>query len=398
MNCNGGVVSRKICMIVQEHYPKDVRVRKEAQSLVVRGHKVWVIALRTNEEPVHEIVNGVSVHRVGFPKQRGSVLRYLIEYGVFFLAAMFRLNVLDMQEGFDVVHVNTLPDFLVFAAVVQKVKRKRIILDMHEIMPEFFMSKFQVGSRHAAVRCLRFLERVSLRFADHVLTVNEPIKQIFQKRAIPDKPIAVVMNTVSAATVTNNGKRLHRGFNCVYHGTVTDIYGLDIAIRGFAKVSCKYSDMVFHIFGDGPSLRSLKELVDALNLQGSVIFHGSVPYEEMMQELGAMDLGILAIRKDVFLNLSFSNKLAEYIFLKIPVVSSDLDTVRFYLDDESLTYFDAGDVNDLGSKIELAYLNRAAMQSKAENACKAIQRFDWDSMAEQYLSIVENGCMQRGGY
>lgn len=397
MNCNGGVVSRKICMIVQEHYPKDVRVRKEAQSLIVRGHKVWVIALRADHEPAHEIVSGVSVHRVGLPKQRGGIPRYFIEYGVFFLAAMFKLNILDIKERFDVVHVNTLPDFLVFTAMVQKAKGKRIILDMHEIMPEFFMSKFQVGSRHAAVRCLRFLERMSLRFADHVLTVNEPIKQIFQERAIPDKPIAVVMNTVSAATVTNRVKRLHRGFSCVYHGTVTDIYGLDIAIRGFAKVCCKYSDMVFHIFGDGPSLRSLKDLVDGLNLQGSVIFHGSVPYEEMMQALGAMDLGILAIRKDVFLNLSFSNKLAEYIFLKIPVVSSDLDTVKFYLGEESLMYFAAGDVNDLGSKIEFAYLNRDAMQRKAENAYKVFQRLDWDNMAEQYVSIVENGYMRVGG-
>lgn len=387
----------KACMIVQEHYPKDVRVRKEAQSLVARGHKVWVIALRADEEPVQEIVNGVSVHRVGIPKRRGGILRYLIEYGVFFLAAMFRLNVLDMQEGFDVVHVNTLPDFLVFAAVVQKAKKKRIILDMHEIMPEFFMSKFRVGSEYWAVRCLQFLERVSLRFADDVITVNEPIRHIFLNRAIPDRPIAVVMNTVSATTFKAANKRAHKGFNCIYHGTISDIYGLDIALQGFANVSRRYPDLSFHIFGDGPSLPQLQDLANSLNLQGSVVFHGAVPYDTMIRRLEEMDLGILALRKDVFLNLSFSNKLAEYIFLKIPVVSSDLDTVMYYFSDDCLLYFTSGDVHDLGNKIEFAYLHQDTMRAKAEQAYKTAQPLDWDAMAKIFVSIVEQGHMQPVG-
>ena len=98
MHQGNGLVSKRVCMIVQEHYPKDVRVRKEAQSLLARGHKVWVIAVRAHDEPKQEIINGVSVYRVGMPKQRGGVLRYFIEYAVFFLAAMFRLNVLDIKE------------------------------------------------------------------------------------------------------------------------------------------------------------------------------------------------------------------------------------------------------------------------------------------------------------
>lgn len=394
MNGNGGVLSRKICMIVQEYYPKDVRVRKEAQALIVRGHKVWVIALRADGEPAHEMVHGVSVHRVGLPKQRGRISRYFIEYGVFFLAAMFRLNILDMKERFDVVHVNTLPDFLVFAAVVQKAKRKRIILDMHEIMPEFFMSKFRVGNEHVAVRCLRFLERVSLRFADAVLTVNEPIRHIFLKRAIPDRPIAVVMNTVSATMIKAATKRAHRGFNCVYHGTITDIYGLDIAIQGFASVSRRYPDMIFHIFGDGPSLPQLQDLATSLNLQGRVVFHRSLPYDTMIRKLEEMDLGILAIRKDVFLNLSFSNKLAEYVFLKIPVVSSDLDTVTYYFSDDCLLYFTSGDIHDLADKIEFAYLHQDTMRAKAEQAYKTAQPLDWDTMAKVYVSVVEHDHMQ----
>ena len=390
-------MAKNVCMIVQNPYPNDVRVRKEARALLARGHRVSVIALRDFDEPEHEIVEGVSVYRASLLKKRAGVLRYIIEYIGFFLYAFIKLNLLDRKERFDVVHVNTLPDFLVFSAVVQKLKGRRIVLDLHEIMFEFFMSKFGVGNRHPVVRLLLVLERVSLSFADDVITVNDPIKEIFQKRAIPNRPIAVVMNTVSVATVRNSVKRTHDGFNCVYHGTVTDIYGLDTAIAGFARAREKHKDMMFHIYGEGPSLPQLKRLVLELQLGQAVLFHGAVPYERMMDALADMDLGILAIRKDVFLNLSFSNKLAEYVYLKIPVISTDLDSVMHYFNDRELLFFQAGDPDDLSRKIEFAYGNKSQMQERAEAAFKKSLAFDWDVMAKRYVGVIEGHQVSSAG-
>ncbi len=385
------VMAKNVCLIVQHPYPKDVRVRKEAMALLANSHKVSVIALRDSNEAKHEVVDGVNVYRVGFQKKRSGVLRYLFEYATFFLYSLFKLNLLDLKEKFDIVHINTLPDFLVFSALIQKLKGCRIVLDMHEIMPEFFMSKYKVGIRHPVGRLLLFLERISLNFADDVLTVNEPIKRIFHSRAIPNKPITVIMNTVSASAVKNSVKRTHQGFNCVYHGTLTDIYGLDTAIEGFSKASSKFQDMFFHIFGEGPSLPRLKQLTEHLHLQKSVIFHGEISYDKMMESLTEMDLGILAIQKDIFLNLSFSNKLAEYIFLKIPVVSSDLDAVKYYFDDKHILFFKAGDTDDLSNKIQFAYMNREYTKAMAESANERSRAFDWEVMARRYLEVIEKG-------
>jgi glycosyltransferase involved in cell wall biosynthesis len=384
-------------MIVQHTYPNDVRVTKEAKTLLSHGHRVSVIALRDAHELPCEDVEGVNVYRVALSKRRAGVGRYLLEYIAFFLYSFYKLNLLDLSERFDIVHINTLPDFLVFSALIQKLKGRKIILDMHEIMPEFFMSKFGVERTHPAVRLLLLLERASLKFADDVITVNEPIKRIFQSRAIPHKPIEVVMNTVSSSTLQVCAKRFHGGFNCVYHGTVTDIYGLDVAIEGFASVSRKHHDMVFHVFGDGPSLCHLKQLTIQLGVQKSVLFHGALPYYEMMDALAEMDLGILAIRKDEFLNLSFSNKLAEYVYLSIPVISSDLDTVKYYFDDKSILFFRAGDSCDLSSKMEYAYLHREQMKERAERAHRISESFDWDCMAKKYLALVEKDEWQHAG-
>ena len=129
-----------------------------------------------------------------------------------------------------------------------------------------------------------------MRFADDVITINEPIKRIFQRRAKYNRPTAVVMNTVDEATVRGNRKRSHKSFNCVYHGTLTEMYGLDIAIEGFSRACKKFPDMLFHIFGGGPHFSQLKCMTEQLNLQDFVVFHGNIPHEKLMESLEEMDL------------------------------------------------------------------------------------------------------------
>lgn len=383
-------MAKNICLIVQSGYPGDVRVRKEAMALLTRGHNVSVIALRNPGESRHEVIDSVKIYRIGLQKKRSGKIRYVLEYFIFFFLSFIKLNTLDFKEQFDVVHINTLPDFLVFSGLIQKLKGKKIVLDMHEIMPEFFMSKFGVGFHHPMVYLLRFLEKISLKFADEVITVNEPIKNIFHHRSIPYKPITVIMNTVSTSVVASSTKRDHRGFNCVYHGTLTDIYGLDTAIKGFSVVKKKFPDIFFHIYGNGQCLSQLKQLTEKLNLENSVIFHGAMTHEKVLESLGEMDLGILTMRKDVFLNLSFSNKLAEYVYMKIPTIISDLDSVKFYFNDDHILFYEAANTDDLAQKIEYAYLNRGKLSTMAESAYEHFKEYNWDVMAERYLTVIDN--------
>jgi glycosyltransferase involved in cell wall biosynthesis len=380
---------KNVCHIVQNFYPSDIRVRKEVLSLVSKGHRVSVIALGGNGEPVQECIENVKVYRLILDKRRSGKIRYIFEYVAFLFYSFYKLNLIDIKDKIDVVHVSTLPDFLVFCALIQKLKGCKIILDMHEIAPEFFMSKFGVGKRNLIVRLLLFLEKISLRFADEVITINDSIKNIFNKRAIPNKEITVVMNTMDGGMAAQFEKVPHDGFNCVYHGTITDIYGIDIALKGFSE-ACKHrSDMVFHIFGNGPHLPELKRLSSQLGLKNCVVFHGEVSHSKMIEYLYQMDLGILAIRKDVFLNLSFSNKLSEYLYMKIPVIHSNLDATRHYFSDDHILYFEAGNISELADKIKFAYSNRDYLKKTAETAFERVKLFDWSIMAKRYLQLVE---------
>lgn len=52
-----------------------------------------------------------------------------------------------------------MPDFLVFTAVVPKLLGTKVILDMHDPMPELYMSKFHAGENNIfPVKLLEFIQ------------------------------------------------------------------------------------------------------------------------------------------------------------------------------------------------------------------------------------------------
>lgn len=379
---------KRICSVVQEYFPKDIRIRKQTETLIKNNFSVSVICLRNKWEKKHEVIDGVEIYRLNLSKKRASIFRYILEYFLFFILAFIKLNILDLKKRFNIVQVNNLPDFLVFSTIIQKLKGSKIVLDMHEIMPEFFMSKYNKSYSSFIIKLLKIIEKISLRFSSEVITINEPIKEIFQRRAIPNKEITIVMNTVDE-TVYPKMKLENDGyFNLVYHGTLSEIYGLDLAIQALKEFTKNDNQFRFYIFGEGPQRDYLRTLIESNNLQKSIFLMGQVPFEEIMFNLKKMTIGILPIRKDIFLDLSFSNKLAEYIYLKIPVIISNLNATQYYFSDDEITYFNAGDIKDLYKNIYFAYKNPETMREKAERAFQRYQSIRWSVMADRYLKLM----------
>src|SRR6266436_6618113 len=176
------MLMRSVCIVVQSIYDFDPRVRRKAEALVEAGYLVDVLALRASGGSKRYTLNGVNVRTISLGKKRGSLARYTFEYIAFFLWAFVRVPVQMRRRRYVVIDVNTLPDFLVFAPMVAKWMGARIILDMHEITPEFFMSKYQIPEDSRFVRLLTYVERISVDFADHVVTINEPIQDLLSHR------------------------------------------------------------------------------------------------------------------------------------------------------------------------------------------------------------------------
>jgi hypothetical protein len=69
------------------------------------------------------------------------------------------LTRLHKQNRYDVIHIHNMPDFLVFAAWYPKLTGAKLILDIHDVVPELFASKFQTKLKGMYFALLKTIER-----------------------------------------------------------------------------------------------------------------------------------------------------------------------------------------------------------------------------------------------
>ena len=232
---------KSICLLVQSVYDFDPRVRRKAEALVAAGYSVDVLALRPADGRSRYTLNGVNVYTHGAGQEArlaGALLRSSTRS--FFLWAFVQVPLLMRRRRYAVIDVNTLPDFLIFAPIVARWMGAKLVLDMHEITPEFYMSKYGIGEGSLVDPAPDSASRkISFDFADHVITINEPIEDLLVGRGLSPSKSTVVMNAVDEARFAGGARRrlgprpgAPDKFVMMYHGTLTRIYGLDIADRG----------------------------------------------------------------------------------------------------------------------------------------------------------------------
>jgi len=387
---------KSVCLVTQSDYQVDPRVRRKAEALVADGYTVDVLALRAARGEKHYTLNGVNVCTVSLGKKRGSFARYVFEYAAFFLWAFVRVPLQMRKRRYAVIDVNTLPDFLIFAPAIARRMGAKLVLDMHEITPEFYRSKYAIAESSWMVRFVKRVEKRSIDFADHVITINEPIKKLLESRGLPASKCSVVMNSVDEALFASAPAgsapamvRRPRQFVMMYHGTLTAIYGLDIAIRAFGEANKRMPGAEFWILGNGPEKKSLEDLARKVGLQEKVKFLGNVLPQEVPQWLNCCDAGVLATRRDVFLDYSFSNKLSEYIITSKPVISSRLKTIRHYFSEDALAFFEPNNPSDLAKQMVRLYSNRDIRVKFSERARQEYAPINWDVMKERYLKLMD---------
>jgi glycosyltransferase involved in cell wall biosynthesis len=387
---------KSVCQIVQNVYDIDPRVRRKAEALVAAGYAVDVIALRAKGGKKSYSLNGVNVRTLALGKKRGSLARYFFEYAVFFLWTLIRAPLQMLRKRYSVVDVNTLPDFLIFAPILAKWMGAKLILDMHEITPEFYMSKYGIAANSWAIRLLTWLERISFQFADRVITINEPIEDLLVGRGLDRAKSTIIMNAVDEVRFANDStaselsvSKDHEKFVMMYHGTLTNIYGLDIAIEALALAHHQMPGAELWILGAGPEQGMLASLAEARGLSSKVRLVGQVPAREIPAWLSQCDAGILPIRRDVFLDFAFPNKLPEFIIAGKVVLVSRLKTIRHYFGEDALAYFEPNSPADLARQMLRIYQHPQLRFRIAARASHEYAPIRWAVMKERYLELVQ---------
>ena len=384
------------CMIVHAHYPLgEPRVEREAQALINGGYEVDVLCLRSDKELAFEVIDGVNIYRlpVRRDKRRGRAAQ-LLEYLAFFMHVFLRLLTLYPRRKYKTLQVHNLPDFLVFSTLIPKLAGARVILDLHDLMPEFLAGTSNRSMDSLPVRILKFQEWISCRFADRVITVTELWRQTLIERGVPAHKVSVVMNVANSQIFKNEAvKHESNGdqrFRLIYHGTLSQHYGIDLILQAVARLKEDIPQLHLTIHGRGEYLQNLQDLAKELRLNGQVTFSTNLlPMAELPSFISQAHLGIVAYRRDVFTDGILPTKLMEYTALHVPVIAARTPAIEAYFDENMVHYFPAEDVNALCDAITYVHTHRERLEQLSTESNRFNEKYTWENIAKEYLQLVD---------
>jgi len=379
-------------MIAYSNYLSDARIRREAETLsFTGGYEVTVLALSKGKQGRSYSNGGVVVWELKTAKYQGkSLFRYILSY-LKFMGEAFRLsNKLFAKGKVWAIHVHNIPNFLVFAALLPRIRGGKVILDIHDSMPETYLAKF--GNRRLLFRILCLEEALSCKFANWIICVNHSQRDILVRRGIDSRKIVISMNVPDPCYFNLQGrdeteKRENPGFKLVYHGTLAKRLGLDLAIEAVARLVHKIPGLEFYVLGSGDDREYFWKVAKALNVDQIVHFPGEIPLEKLRDFLKGMDLGIIANRRNPATELMLPVKMMEYVSLEIPVVVPKLRAIEYYFNGEMVGYFEPENVDSLAEIILSLFRDVSRRKIQAERAKAFLDRYGWENHKFDFLSL-----------
>jgi len=382
----------RVCMPAYTFYETDNRVKRYAEHLVQEGNDVDVIALRRAGQTSHEVINGVHVYRV----QRRSYnekgkFSYLFRLLLFFIRAEVFLAIRSIKKSYNIIHAHNIPDFLVFSALLPKLRGSKIILDIHDIVPEYYVDKFKVSQKSYTYKLLVWVEKMSISFSDHVIISNHLWEDKITSRSVNKGKCTTIMNYPDTNIFYKRSKeRQNDEFTFIYPGSLSWHQGLDIAIKALAIIKDQAPEAKLHIYGEGDTKKSLIALVTQLGLGERVLFKESLPIDKIANVMGNADIGIVPKRANTFGNEAFSTKILEFMALGVPIIISRTRIDQFYFDDSLVTFFESDNEKDLSDKMLLLIKDKKLREIRIDNSLKYIEENNWNVKKSIYNKIVNS--------
>jgi len=381
---SGNEMNNRVCMVVYQYYPRDQRVRKEAEALVRNGFDVEVICPRKPDEERRETVGGVRVWRLPLQMERsGGMLGYAYQYLMFFVMAAFAVKIEHIRRKFGVVHVNSLPDFLVFTAAFPKLTGAKVVLDLHEAMPEIYLSKRRLTERSGSIfRLMVFLEEVSEAYAHRVITVSDAVGDILVERGLPREKLTIIYNAPDIEKPLEPVSRVER--KLVYAGTFNEYQDFDTVVAAFKELK----DVELDIYGDGPQMESVRRRIAEAGLT-NIHLKGWVRPEEMKGLLLGYAGTIAPFVDTPITRVALGHKVLEYPLLGLPVVATDLPGLRSVFDDSCFYYYRAGQIGDFVRAVRSLLADRTVARDKVRRSQEAIEKMGltWGQVQKKLVEM-----------
>ncbi|HDP96958.1 MAG TPA: glycosyltransferase [Euryarchaeota archaeon] len=366
---------------------EDSRVMKEAASLSDTGHDVTVLCWSKRIENASDRVDldGFSVRRIfqDIPGRKSWIGSKLPVY------LRLRRTMVDIsaRERPDIAYCHDLETLPIGKAISRKTGSK-LVYDSHENWPLMESMNSRVWGTITGI-----IERRLLRHVDLVITVNDILREKFSYLDIPS---VVVMNCAREDWASRRCDRDYPSggvdmLRVAYWGGVAWRKGLKCLVEIAEILDKENRPISFEVFGTGPDLDTIRELISSKGLSQSVTLRGSLSHDALSQELSDFDLCYaLHLPTEAYLQ-SIPVKLLEGLALGMPFIGNTefplvAQIVREF-DCGLLSKYSASEAADTLSKLFDAPEILAKLRRNAREAFE--KKYNWQSQAEKLVEAIE---------
>ncbi len=292
-------------------------------------------------------------------------------------------------RSYDVMHLRglwVLPAFLLYRLF----HRPFVIYDAHE----FFAGHQIWDDRPLKKRLWLLVERLAVPFIDHLVTVSQPILELFKKRYPKINNLTLIRNLPSLTNRINPKERdaeFNPPLKLVFHGYFLRGRALPHIITVMDHLKELPIELI--LIGEGPLENMLKFEVKKRALQATIAFHPMVPYGQLTRFISRNHIG-LSLNEPDCLNRRYAlgNKFFEYLMAGLAVIATDIETKRFYIDRHQIgALVDADNIVEDLIHMLTDILNRPGqLQQWRINARKASLALNWESESRKLKDIYRH--------
>jgi glycosyltransferase involved in cell wall biosynthesis len=388
---------KRVAMVMYSSYPDDPRPRRAIDALVGEGAKVELICLGQPDKAKGGTSDTIRVSRVPIQHKRGGKLGYFFQYGAFLSISSLLVALRSLTRRYHLVYIHNMPDILVMSALLPKLFGAKVVLDLHDPMPELMTTIFGLDKDKSSVRLIRSMEKWSIARANLVVTVNVACRRIFSSRSCKAEKIVVVMNAPDSkifpfrpAKAENSTQQAQdKSFAFMYHGSMVERNGLDLAVEAFALVREKMPNVELRAFGSRtPYLERVLETARAKGMQDVVHYLGPRKLEELVHDIESCDVGVIPNQRNPFTDINTPTRIFEYLAIGKPVIAPNTLGIRDYFDEQSLMYFEPGNAESLAKQMLHAYSHRSELAQIASKGQRIYLEHTWEQERETLLAGV----------
>lgn len=396
-------------MVVDGDYPNDIRVRKEAESLVKNGKEILVVCPLKKNLLKNETVNGVEIYRIGknyktWKKGINDIIESVININPFFYVGLKKVF---KNYNIDYLHVHDLPLAGTGFSFKKEVKKK-LILDLHENFPEAIKTWF-LWRKSTIIKFKNYLfmnpvkwskkERKYCEKYDKVICVVEEMKEkLMTKFNIDSKKLVIISNYEKTTFKDNFIKYKSQSlipkdvFSISYVGGFGPHRGLDICIKAMSQIVEKVPKAKLYLIGKGSNDVEfyLRDIVKKNKMEQYVEFVGYRPFTEIPAIMSSSSINIIPHNSDEHTNNTIPHKLFQIMLSnQLLVVSSCKPLKRIAKKYDAGVVFEAGNAQDFSEKIISIHQNKIDFDPKIKNAFDAVvnKGLNWESESQKLVEL-----------